>query len=98
MATSFTVEYTQGASGPGQVTFTIDAASASATASGRLDSVGSRVVTPTFAVAGVTVVVECVRTSSDAMRVTILFNPGEGEYGGFLGTERVIENVPLSFT
>jgi hypothetical protein len=95
---SFTVEYTQGTTGPGEITFTIDASSATQTASGRLDSVGSRVVTPTFHVAGVAVVVECVRTSSDAMRVTIVFNPGQGTYGGFSGTERVIENVPLSFT
>jgi hypothetical protein len=96
---SFTVEYTQGTSGPGEITFSVGAFSSTKTASGRLDAVGSRVVSPTFKPAELgnavlDTVVECVRTSSDAMRVVVVFVAGA--YIGS-GTERVIENVPLSF-
>jgi hypothetical protein len=96
---SFTVEYTQGASGPGAITFTLDAAATSEPASGRLDRVGDRVVSPKMTGTGYPdgVVVECIRTSSDAMRVVVVFfNQFQVGYIQPM-TERVIENVPLSF-
>jgi hypothetical protein len=97
---SFTVDYTQGATGPGQITFTLNGVPTSVTASGRLDAVGNRVVSPEIPVLGNrTVQVECVRTSSDAMRVVVVFLlSATSSYSVAPPMERVIENVPLSFT
>jgi hypothetical protein len=96
MASTFTVEYTQGATGPGQITFTVDASSQTVTATGRLDAVGNRVVASLSAPVGgsVDVTIECIRTSSHTMRVVVIFEPLEY---GVITAERVIENVPITF-
>lgn len=96
---NFSVEYSQGAKGPGQITFTLDGLTQTLGVSGRLDSVGSRVVSPPFTATGNAVVVECVRTSTDAMRVAVRVSlPGADQGNTAPDYERVIEDVPLSFS
>jgi hypothetical protein len=97
---SFTVDYTQDAgSSNGEITLTSDSTSTTVSASGRLDNVGDRVVSPVIpgAVGGHDAAVECVLTSSHAMRVTVAIGNILDEYQPNV-IERVLENVPVTKT
>lgn len=98
---SFTVDYTQGPSGAGQISLTVESdAPRVADASGRLDKVGDMVFARLKGgVIGNFVEIECTRTSSHAMRVVLRaghFDVTDSPHS-YLFLERVIENVPLSF-
>lgn len=98
---SFTVDYTQGPNGVGQISLAVGSdAPTVADASGRLDKVGDMVFARLKGgVIGNFVEIECTRTSSHTMRVVL--RAGHFELTdtpeGYLFLERVIENVPLSF-
>jgi len=96
---SFTVDYSQGATGVGQIALTVGGgAPQTVDASGRLDKVGDMVFASLTAFGGPTEI-ECTRTSSHAMRVVVrLKSTGSASYLTSTRLERVIENVPLSFT
>ena len=103
---SFIVDYSQGATGNGKITFSVGAESREVDATGRLDSIGSRVdsLEPIEGLVstGTEVTIECIRTSETAMRVVVRFKnetvsfEADGSY--FARTlERVVEDVPLNF-
>ena len=91
---------------PGEITFN----GVTMPANGRLDTVGASVVAAGFSFTSAgdrefAVTVECTRTSSTTMRVTVVFEePDSYGYGygygyGYPGAviEKVIEDVPLDF-
>ena len=95
----FAVEYSQGATGPGRITFTINGVRQTLDASGRLGRIGSRVVSPTFNTAEVDAVIECVRTSTTAMRVIVnIASDSDVQQSDheLPYLEQVIEDVPLA--
>ena len=100
---SFTVDYTQGATGVGQISLTAGGGPQVVDASGRLDKVGDMVFAvvqpPPPALGGNAVDIECTRTSSHTMRVVVRLKATFSQtYVTSPFLERVIENVPLSFT
>ncbi len=96
---NFTVDFSQGTTGMGQITFTIGG-EAFVVEADRLDVVGARTMRmiPQDEFKG-DIRVECIRTSNSDMRVVVIFSREVAtQYGTPFSLERVIENVPLNFT
>ena len=98
--TSFSVSYTQGDSGPGEIRLILDGQEVTGIASGRLDAIGDSVTSPILEPPGSTleVFIECVRTSRVTMRVDVSFDVSA--YAGSSDAykiQKILEDVPLDF-
>lgn len=96
MPRTFSVEYSQGDSGPGELRIDFDGNVQVLTASGRLDAVGNRVVSPKFVIGthGELATVECIRTSSSTLRVLLVIHLNSYASPAY---ERVLEEVSIDF-